>query len=134
MLIGNLGADAETRYTGGGTPVTNFRIATSRSVKDGQTGEYKDEVDWHNVVLWNGEKVVQYLTKGTKVYIEGRLQTRSWEDQDGNKRYQTEVVVNGFDLMLLGGQQQSSDYAPRAARPGPQPVPPPPPDDDDVPF
>jgi single-strand DNA-binding protein len=104
MLIGNLGKDAETRYTPSGAAVTNFSIATTRSIKDQQTNEWRDETDWHDIVLWRGENVSQYLTKGTQVYVEGRLQTRSWEDQNGQKKYRTEVVVNGSDLMLLGGR------------------------------
>lgn len=81
MLIGNLGKDAETRYTPSGAAVTNFSIATTRGVKDGQSGEWRDETDWHDIVLWRGENVSNYLNKGTQVYVEGRLQTRSWEDQ-----------------------------------------------------
>lgn len=104
MLIGNLGQDAETRYTPSGASVTNMRLATARSYKDQQSGEWKEETDWHDVVLWRGENVSQYLTKGTQIYVEGRLQTRSWEDQNGQKRYRTEVVCNGSDLMLLGGR------------------------------
>ena len=104
MLIGNLGKDAETRYTPSGAAVTNFSVATARSYKDQQSGEWKEETDWHDVVLWRGENVSQYLTKGTQVYVEGRLQTRSWEDQNGQKKYRTEVVCNGSDLMLLGGR------------------------------
>ncbi len=105
MLIGNLGKDAETRFTPSGVAVTNFSIATARRVKDGQTGEWRDDTDWHDIVLWRGENVSQYLTKGTQVYIEGRLQTRSWEDQGGQKKYRTEVVVDGnMGLMLLGGR------------------------------
>lgn len=119
MLIGNLGRDAETRYTPGGTSVTNFSIATTRRVKDGQTGDWRDETDWHDVVLWRGENVAQYLTKGTQVYVEGRLQTRSWEGQDGQKRYRTEVVCDGNQgLMLLsgrdgggGGGRRSDDFS-----------------------
>ncbi len=104
MLIGNLGRDAETRHTPNGNAVTNFSIATARRVKD-QSGEWRDETDWHDVVLWRGENVAPYLLKGTQVYIEGRLQTRSWEDQSGQKKYRTEVVVDGnMGLMLLGGR------------------------------
>lgn len=103
MLIGNLGRDAETRHTPSGVAVTNFSIATARRVKD-QSGEWRDDTDWHDIVLWRGENVSPYLLKGTQVYIEGRLQTRSWEDQSGQKKYRTEVVVDGNQgLMLLSG-------------------------------
>lgn len=105
MLIGNLGRDAETRSIPSGASVTNFSIATARRIKDSQTGEWRDETDWHDIVLWRGENVAPYLLKGTQVYIEGRLQTRSWEDQSGQKKYRTEVVVDGnMGLMLLGGR------------------------------
>ena len=104
MLIGNLGKDAETRHTPSGTAVSNFTLATTRRVKDAQTGEWGDKTDWHNIVLWRGENVVPYLTRGKKVYVEGRLQTRSWEGQDGQKRYMTEVVCDPFGLILLGGR------------------------------
>lgn len=103
MLIGNLGRDAETRHTPSGVAVTNFSIATARRVKD-QSGEWRDDTDWHDIVLWRGENVSPYLLKGIQVYIEGRLQTRSWEDQSGQKKYRTEVVVDGNQgLMLLSG-------------------------------
>ena len=103
MLIGNLGRDAETRHTPSGAAVTNFSIATARRIKD-QSGEWRDETDWHDIVLWRGENVAPYLLKGTQVYVEGRLQTRSWEDQSGQKKYRTEVVVDGNQgLMLLSG-------------------------------
>lgn len=125
MLIGNLGKDAETRYTPGGAAVTNFSLATARSVKDGQTGEWRDETDWHDIVLWRGENVAQYLTKGTQVFIEGRLQTRSWEGQDGQKKYRTEVVCDGpSGLQLLGGRGGGGggggDFDQRPARRAPQ--------------
>lgn len=103
MLIGNLGADAETRHTPSGTSVTSFRLATTYRSKDPNSGEWRDRTDWHDVVLWRGERVAPYLTKGKKVFVEGRLQTRSWDDQTGNKRYRTEVVCDSFGLMLLGG-------------------------------
>jgi single-strand DNA-binding protein len=103
MLIGNLGRDAETRHTPSGVAVTNFSIATARRIKD-QSGEWRDETDWHDIVLWRGENVAPYLLKGTQVYVEGRLQTRSWDDQAGVKKYRTEVVVDGnMGLMLLSG-------------------------------
>jgi single-strand DNA-binding protein len=108
MLIGNLGKDAETRYTPSGAAVTNFSLATSYRSKDPQSGEYKDHTDWHDIVLWRAEKVSEFLTKGRQVYVEGRQQTRSWEDESGKKRYRTEVVADNFSLILLGGRNGSS--------------------------
>lgn len=102
ILIGNLGRDAETRFTPAGIARTTFSVATSRRWKDQQTGEWKEETDWHNVVLWRRENLANYLTKGQQVYVEGRLQTRSYDDRDGNKRYTTEVVAD--DVILLGGR------------------------------
>ena len=102
ILIGNLGKDAETKFTPQGIPVSRFSIATTRRIKDNSTGDWKDETDWNNVVLWRNEGVAQYLTKGKQVYVEGRLQTRSYDDKDGNKRYSTEVVAE--EVMLLGGR------------------------------
>ena len=101
FLIGNLGKDAETRHTPSGVAVTNFSIATPRRVK-GQDGEWRDETDWHDIILWKGENVAPYLVKGAQVHVEGRLQTRSWDDQSGQKKYRTEVVVE--NLILLGGK------------------------------
>jgi len=127
MLIGRLGKDAETRYTPSGAAVTNFSIATTYRVKDGQTGEWKESTDWHDVVVWRAEKVAEYLTKGRQVYIEGRLQTRNWEDQSGQKRYRTEVIADNFSLMLLGGRDGGGggggggDFAPGAGSSGGQP-------------
>ncbi len=102
ILLGNLGRDAETKFTPSGIAKTTFSVATSWRAKDPQTGEWKDHTDWHNIVLWRAEKLAEYLTKGTKVYVEGRLQTRSWDDKDGNKRYMTEIVAD--DVILAGGR------------------------------
>lgn len=102
ILVGNLGRDAETRFTPSGVARTTFSVATSRRWKDQQTGEWKEETDWHNVVLWRQENVANYLTKGRQIYVEGRLQTRSYEDKDGRKVYTTEVVAD--DVILLGGR------------------------------
>jgi len=102
ILVGNLGKDAETRFTPSGVARTTFPVATSRRWKDQQTGEWREETEWHNVVLWRQENVANYLTKGRQVYVEGRLQTRSWDDQDGNKRYMTEIVAD--EVILLGGR------------------------------
>ncbi len=104
ILIGHLGKDAETRFTASGVAMSRFTLATNRRVKDGQTGEWKDETDWHNVVVWRQENLAQYLTKGKQVYVEGRLQTRSYEDKDGQKKYSTEVVAEEVFLLSGGGQ------------------------------
>jgi single-strand DNA-binding protein len=101
MLIGNLGRDAETKFTPSGTSVTRFSVATTRRWQDKATGEWKDDTNWTNVVMWRAEKIANYLTKGKRVYVEGRLETRSYEDKDGQKKYSTEVVCD--DLILLDG-------------------------------
>lgn len=103
MLIGHLGKDAETRFTQGGTAVTNFTVATSRRYKNPQSGEWDEDTEWHDVVLWKAENLANYLQKGKQVYVEGRLQTRSWEDQSGVKKYRTEVVADPFGVILLSG-------------------------------
>lgn len=102
ILLGHLGKDAETKFTPSGVARTNFTIATNRRWKDQQSGEWKEITDWHNVVLWRAENLSNYLTKGKQVYVEGRLETRSWEDKDGQKRYTTEVIAD--DVLLLGGR------------------------------
>jgi single-strand DNA-binding protein len=104
ILIGNLGQDPETRTTPGGTTVTNIRIATSESWRDKQTGEMKEQTEWHTVVLWTrlGEIAAEYLRKGSQVYIEGRLRTRKWQDKSGNDRYTTEVVAS--EMQMMGGR------------------------------
>ena len=102
ILVGHLGRDAETRYTPAGVAVSQFTLATNRRWKDNQTGEWKEETDWHRIVLWRNENLVQYLTKGKQVYLEGSLRTRNWDDKDGQKRSTTEVVVD--DIILLSGQ------------------------------
>jgi single-strand DNA-binding protein len=101
-LIGHLGRDAETAYTASQTAVTKFSVATNRRWKDQASGEWKEETNWTNVVLWRGENVAPYLTKGKQIYVEGRLQTRSYDDKDGKKVWTTEVVAE--DVILLGGR------------------------------
>src|SRR5690349_11431577 len=101
-LIGHLGRDAETAYTASQTAVTKFSVATNRRWKDQQSGEWKEETNWTNVVMWRGENVAPYLTKGKQVYVEGRLQTRSYDDKEGKKVWTTEVVAE--DVILLGGR------------------------------
>jgi single-strand DNA-binding protein len=108
ILIGNLGKDPEVKYTPQGTPVAKIALATNERFKD-KSGEWQDRTEWHNVVLWQrlAEIAGEYLKKGGKVYIEGRLQTRSWDDKtSGQKKYMTEVVAN--DLVLLGGRGEGS--------------------------
>jgi single-strand DNA-binding protein len=105
ILIGNLGRDAETKFTAGGTAVTRFSVATTRSWKDQQTNEWKDETNWTNVIVWRQENLSNYLTKGKQVYVEGRLHTRSYDDKDGKKVYATEVVAE--EVILLGGRADS---------------------------
>jgi single-strand DNA-binding protein len=102
ILIGNLGRDAETKFTPSGAAATRFSVATSRRWKDQQSGDWKEETNWTNVVLWRSENLANYLIKGKQVYVEGRLQTRSYDDKDGKKVYATEVVAE--DVVLLGGR------------------------------
>ena len=122
ILVGNLGRDAETKFTPSGAAVTKFAIATTRSWKDQQTNEWKEETNWTNVVVWRQENLANYLTKGKQVYVEGRLQTRSYDDKDGKKVYTTEVVAD--DVILLGGRGDGSSgggfegAAPNRARAG----------------
>ncbi len=105
ILIGNLGDDPETRYTPAGLAITNIRLATSDSWKDKQTGERQERTEWHRVAMFGrlAEIAAEYLRKGSQVYIEGRIQTRKWQDQSGQDRYSTEVVAN--DMQMLGGRQ-----------------------------
>jgi single-strand DNA-binding protein len=113
ILVGNLGKDPEIRRTQDGRPIANLRVATSESWRDKATGEKKEKTEWHSVVIFNENlcKVVeQYLRKGSKVYIEGQLQTRKWQGQDGQDRYTTEVVLQGFggQLTMLDGARSSA--------------------------
>ncbi|MDP4558889.1 single-stranded DNA-binding protein [Halomonas meridiana] len=108
ILIGNLGQDPEVRFTPSGTAVANLNLATSDTWMDRQSGQRQERTEWHRVVLFNktAEIAQQYLKKGSKVYIEGRLQTRKWQDQNGQDRYSTEIVAN--DMQMLDGR--SGDY------------------------
>jgi single-strand DNA-binding protein len=118
ILVGNLGRDPEVRRLGSGDPVVNLRIATSESWKDKATGERKEKTEWHSVVIFNenlGRVAEQYLKKGSKVYVEGQLQTRKWTDQQGVEKYSTEVVLQRFrgELTILDGRSgggASSEY------------------------
>ncbi|MFA6265222.1 MAG: single-stranded DNA-binding protein [Pseudolabrys sp.] len=103
ILIGNLGADPEIRRTQDGRPIANLRIATSETWRDKNSGERKEKTEWHRVVVFNEglcKVIEQYVKKGSKVYIEGALQTRKWQDKDGQDRYSTEVVLQGFNSVL----------------------------------
>ncbi|MGE0232007.1 MAG: single-stranded DNA-binding protein [Flavobacteriaceae bacterium] len=121
ILIGNLGADPEIRRTQDGRPIANLRVATSESWRDKGTGERRERTEWHRVVIFNEglcRIAEQYLRKGSKIYLEGQLQTREWEDQSGQKRYTTEVVLQGFNSVLTmldgrgegGGQGAGGDF------------------------
>src|ERR1035441_911066 len=110
ILIGNLGKDAETKFIPSGTSVTTFNLATTRRWKDPQSGEWKEQTDWHRVKYWRAENVANYLLKGKQVYVEGRLETRSYDDKDGKKVYTTEVVCD--HLVLLGSRQDGGGAAP----------------------
>jgi len=126
ILIGNLGRDTATRYTQGGTCVANFSIATSENWKDKNTGEKKEQTEWHKIVAWGrlGEICGEYLKKGSQVYIEGSLQTSSWEDKEGVKKYTTEIKA--YEMKMLGSKGERQDRQPD---PAPGNV-----DDSDIPF
>jgi single-strand DNA-binding protein len=109
ILIGNLGKDAETKFTPGGRSRTTFTVATSRSWKDAQSGEMREQTDWHNIVLWGQERVGEYLKKGKQIYLEGRLTSRSYETNEGKTAYITEVVCDNVMLLGSGGGGAGSD-------------------------
>jgi len=149
ILVGNLGADPDTRYMPSGKAVTNIRIATSESWKDKQTGDQQERTEWHSIVMYDrlGEIAAEYLRKGSQVYIEGKLRTRKWQDKEGKDRYTTEVIAN--EMQMLGGRGGGgagagsgggSGSEPRAARaPVNEERSSPPPSqegefDDDIPF
>ena len=120
-LIGNLGADPEIRYTTNGSAGANVRLATAESWRDKETGEQQERTEWHRVVFFGrlAEIVEQYLRKGSQVYVEGRIQTRKWQDSDGNDRYTTEIVANEMQMLggrgAGGGAPAKSDDAPASA-------------------
>jgi single-strand DNA-binding protein len=136
IIVGNLGADPETRYMPSGSAVTNLSVATSETWKDKQTGEQKERTEWHKVAMFNrlAEIAAEYLRKGSQVYIEGKLRTRKWQDRDGNDRWTTEIVAD--EMQMLGGRGAGGS-APMSPDRGPSSGPPQgPPDDfeDDIPF
>ena len=113
ILVGNLGKDPEVRYLENGTAVGNFPIATSESYKD-REGNRIDQTEWHNIVVWRklAEIAESYLKKGSQIYLEGKLRTRSWDDQQGNKRYTTEVVADTFTMLgKKEDSQNTQDFA-----------------------
>jgi single-strand DNA-binding protein len=120
MIIGNLGRDPEMRYTASGQPVTQFTVAVNRNYKN-QAGEWQEETEWFRIVVWGplAERTAEYLRKGRKVYVEGRLQTRQWEGQDGQKRYTTELVANTVTSLDPRPRDDTPrDEAPRDEVPG----------------
>lgn len=133
ILIGNIGQDPEVRYTPGGSAITNISVATSEAWKDKQTGQSQERTEWHRVVFFNrlAEIAGEYLRKGSKVYIEGSLRTRKWQDQQGQDRYTTEIVANEMQMLDgRGGAETGSsapsygDYgAPASAPPSSRPAP-----------
>lgn len=119
ILIGNLGADPEVRSMNSGDKVVNLRIATSETWRDKATGERKEKTEWHRVVIFNEQlaKVAeQYLRKGSTVYVEGQLQTRKWQDQSGQEKYSTEIVLQKFrgELTMLGGRGEGGGQSDRS--------------------
>jgi len=145
IIVGNLGQDPETRYMPSGKAVTNLRVATSENWKDKQTGEQREQTEWHSVVMYDrlAEIAAEYLRKGSQVYLEGKLRTRKWQDKEGRDRYTTEVIANEMQMLGSrggGGAGTESRSEPRAAggdRPAPVPAPASEREDafdDDIPF
>ncbi|TDJ32651.1 MAG: single-stranded DNA-binding protein [Gammaproteobacteria bacterium] len=139
ILVGNLGADPEVRYTQSGAAVTTISIATTDSWKDKQSGERQERTEWHRVVFFSrlAEIAGEYLKKGSQVYVEGRIQTRKWQDKDGNDRYTTEVVANEMQMLgsrADGGGGGAPAESPPVKAPAPAPAPASDDFDDDIPF
>jgi single-strand DNA-binding protein len=140
ILVGNLGADPETRYMPSGSAVTNLSVATSEQWKDKQSGEQKERTEWHKVAMFNrlAEVAAEYLRKGSQVYIEGKLRTRKWQDRDGNDRWTTEIIAD--EMQMLGGRGSGgsapmpSDSGSSRGAPGGPPQSPPDDFEDDIPF
>ena len=139
ILVGNLGQDPEVRYSPNGGAIANISVATSESWKDKNTGEQVEKTEWHRVVFFRrlAEIAGEYLKKGSKVYIEGKLQTRKWQDKNGQDRYTTEIVANEMQMLdSRGGSTNFSQAEPAASNSGGAPADAPPPADfdDDIPF
>jgi single-strand DNA-binding protein len=141
ILVGNVGRDPELRYTQGGQPVASFSIATNERFKD-KDGNWKDRTEWHRIVAWGrlAEICGEYLRKGRQVYVEGRIQTRDWEDKEGQKRQTTEIVILGMQMLGSRGEGGGSmgggdDRGPRGGGSMDEPMPPSGgPSDDEIPF
>ena len=133
ILIGRLGRDPEVKFTAGGKPVARFSLATDESFKD-RTGDQQRRTEWHNVVAWSklAEICGEYLTKGKLVYIEGRLQTRQWEDREGKKRMTTEIIAREMRMLSAKGEGERSSLVAEEPQVGSHPVPEI--TDDDIPF
>ena len=139
IVVGNLGRDAELRYTSGGAAVSTLSIATTDVWTDRTSGQRQERTEWHRVVLWGkqAESLKDYLLKGRTIYVEGRLQTRQWEDRDGNKRYTTEIRADRVVLLgggRAGGGGGGEDFGDRDTAPTGQAPAPPELTEDDIPF
>jgi single-strand DNA-binding protein len=135
ILVGNLGKDPEVRYMANGGAVCNVTLATTESWKDKQSGEQKDKTEWHNIVFYRrlAEIAGEYLRKGSQIYVEGKLQTRKWQDKNGNDRYTTEIIAT--EMQMLGSRGGSADFAGSPAeRAAPAPAEAMDDFDDDIPF
>lgn len=124
IIVGNLGNDPDTKYMPSGSAVTNLSVATNESWKDKQTGEQKDRTEWHRVAMFGrlAEIAAEYLRKGSQVYIEGKLRTRKWQDQQGNDKYTTEIIAD--EMQMLGGRSGGGAPAMGGGSGGPPPGPP----------
>ena len=135
MLIGNLGKDPEVRFTASGQAVASFSLATSEKFK-GKTGEWEERTEWHNITLWGklAEIAGEYLSKGKTVYIEGRLQTRKWQDKSGNDRYTTDIVGDKMQMLSAKGERSGGEPSSAPKPGGSSSYEEPPFQDDDIPF
>ncbi|MDD2899191.1 MAG: single-stranded DNA-binding protein [Desulfuromonadaceae bacterium] len=135
MLIGNLGKDPEVRFTASGQAVAGFSLATSEKFK-GKSGEWEERTEWHNITLWGklAEIAGEYLSKGKTIYVEGRLQTRKWQDKSGNDRYTTEIVGDKMQMLSAKGERSGGSETSSASKSNGSTYEEPPFQDDDIPF
>lgn len=135
MLIGNLGKDPEVRFTASGQAVASFSLATSEKFKS-KNGEWEERTEWHNITLWGklAEIAGEYLTKGKTIFVEGRLQTRKWQDKSGNDRYTTDVVCDKMQMLSPKGERSGGEFAASPQKAGAGNYEEPPFQDDDIPF